>query len=151
VRIHLALRRGSYDAGKDLLSVGATPRPIPTTDFPRDDGRPQRLLGPPVRGVDRWVEEKTPDGGTLTREVAAKSLDVRHGTGVREPITQTGDEMTTGDGDAMSADRSCPLAIAQDQCLVQDALNVGDEGGTWIIGSQESTAAQQMRAMPTSA
>lgn len=82
VRIQLALRRGANDTRQDLLAVGAMPGLIPTTDFTRDNGRPERLLRPPVRGVDRRVE-KTPDCGKLARQVSTQSLDVWDGTGPR--------------------------------------------------------------------
>jgi hypothetical protein len=106
----------------------------------------------PVRGVDRRVEEEAPDGRKLTREVLTKSLDIWNGTGLREPVAETGDETATRDGDTtMRRDSASAIAIAQGQRVLQHALDVGDEPSAWIIGPQQSTAAQQMRGMPTSA
>jgi transposase IS66 family protein len=121
------------------------PGPIPTPDFARDDDGPEGLLGPPVGGVDRRVEEKTPDGGKLTREVSTKSLDVWDGTGLRKPVAETGDEMATGDGEAMCGDGAGAMAIAQRQRVLQHALHVADEPSARIIDPQQSTATQQMR------
>jgi len=105
------------------------PGPIPTTDFARDNRRPERLLGSPVRGVDWRGKEEGPDGRKRTREVSTKSLDVWDGTGLCEPVVETGDEMAACDSDTVRRDGAGAIAIAHRQRVSQHVLDVGNEPG----------------------
>jgi hypothetical protein len=67
--------------------------------------------------------------GKLAREMLTKSLDVGHGTGLRDPIAETGNETTTCDRDAMSRDTAGAMAVTKRQGLMQHVLDVDDEDG----------------------
>ena len=56
VGVRRALGRGPDDTRENLLTVGTSPGPIPATDFSRDDCRPDRMFGTPIRGVDRRIK-----------------------------------------------------------------------------------------------
>ena len=73
MRIEFALLCGPDDGGQDLLARGAVCRAVPATDFSGHDGRPKRLLGAPIRRVDRRRvkekrEERRPFDGEMRRE-----------------------------------------------------------------------------------
>jgi hypothetical protein len=52
-----ALIRGAQYTGEDLLGCRAASGAIATAaHFARDDGRPQRVLSAPIRGVERRVK-----------------------------------------------------------------------------------------------
>jgi hypothetical protein len=51
---------------------------IPTGDLAIDGGRTQRLLGSPVRGIERESEEKAEGGWELRREMLSTPKLVVH-------------------------------------------------------------------------
>ena len=69
-RVEAALVGGPQHTGEDLLTAGAARRAIAApTHFARDDGGPQRLLGAPVRRVERRLEEEAKDRVVFDDEV----------------------------------------------------------------------------------
>lgn len=77
MRIELPLMRSAEDRGQDLLRVGTVPRTVATVDFAGDHRRSERLLRPPIRGVDRRrVEGKREKRGPLDREVRGEPSDI---------------------------------------------------------------------------
>ena len=61
-QVEFALARGAYDAGEDLLGVGALAGAVAAAHFADDDGGPDGLFGAPVGGVDRRVPQKREEG-----------------------------------------------------------------------------------------
>jgi hypothetical protein len=102
------LARRSDDAGENLLTVGTSPGAIAATDLSRDDRRADRVLGAPVRRVDRRIEQERPDGGEFALEMRGETLDVRHATRTVEPTGEAGDQLPAARSiftrDAASAD-----------------------------------------------
>ena len=58
-----------------------------------DDGRTQRLLGSPIRGVEREIAEKAEDGRELRREMRREALAVGHDAGSGEEVQQPRHQM----------------------------------------------------------
>jgi hypothetical protein len=53
------LMRGAQDAGEHLLRVGPASGSIAAAaQLACDDGRPNRLFGAPVRGVEVWIDQE---------------------------------------------------------------------------------------------
>jgi serine/threonine protein kinase len=64
---------GAVDARSDVFSFAVGPQ-----------SWQRRLLGSPVRGVEREMEERAEDGRELRREMRREALAVRHGAGSEE-------------------------------------------------------------------
>jgi hypothetical protein len=63
-RVEAALIGGAEHAGEDLLTGRAAAGAIAAAArFAGDDGWPQRMLGAPIGGVERRVEEKLKTAG----------------------------------------------------------------------------------------
>ena len=55
---------------EDVLGLRAPSGAIAAaTHFARDHGRPECVLGAPVGGIERWVEEKAEDGVVFSGEM----------------------------------------------------------------------------------
>jgi len=68
VGTEMPLLRRSEDAGEHLLRVGPLGRPIAAAaDLSSNDRGPQRLLGAPVGGVERGIDEEAEEGRQLRR------------------------------------------------------------------------------------
>jgi len=78
--IEAALLCRTEYGGEDLLGLRAAGGAIaPAAGLSGDDGRPQGVLGAPVRGVERGVEEEAEDGLEFGTQMGGE------GTGVGEP------------------------------------------------------------------
>ena len=99
--------RGAQDACQDLLCVGAAARSIAAAaHFARDDRRTQRLLGPPVGGVQVGIDEEAEEGQQFDLEMSGEALHVRNRARIREQVQHLVEEMAAGDVDAMGGHRA---------------------------------------------
>ena len=75
-QVDVALACGAYDAGEDLLGVGALPGAVAAAHLADDDGGPDGLFGAPVGGVDRRVPQECEDGAEFDGQVRGEALGV---------------------------------------------------------------------------
>ena len=79
--VEVTQARGLDHAAQDLLGGGTARRAITTGHLSIDDGRPKRLRGAPVRGVECEIEEKAEEGGEFEHEMRREPLGFRQTTG----------------------------------------------------------------------
>ena len=74
------------------MGVGAAGRAVAATDLPVDDGRPQGVLGAPIRRIHRGIEEKAQecriDRFGLARAAGQRARDRAGSDRQAEAITQ---------------------------------------------------------------
>ena len=63
--------------GEHLLGEGAEPGAVATADLARDDGRPDRLLGPPVGGLHIEVVEEGEQVGQQSTTPLLQPLSIQ--------------------------------------------------------------------------
>ena len=139
--IEAALVGGAQHTGEHLLTVRTTARAIAAAaHFARDDGRAQRVLGAPVGGVERRVEEKAEDGVVFDDEVLLKPS---HG----EPATRralqklrpAAQVLPARDCQTVRGDHARVIAIAGWQRGLQGRFHGRDEGLLRIVEQQDTT------------
>lgn len=146
VHIELTLMCGTEDAREDLLGGGTVPGPIAAAHFARDHGGAERLLGPPIRGIDgRWIKQEREDRREFTGEMRREPLDVRHRAGMIETAIEAIHQMPAGDGEPVRGDAPRVVAIAQRERLLEHRAYGVHEAGARMIGLQQPTASEQMR------
>ena len=143
--MQVALARRVDHASEDLLGLRAVPGAIPATDFARDDRRPERVFGAPVRRVNRRHEQETPDRVELAIEVTAVARDRRHACGSRQGFTETRDEPAARDGKAAIGDGAGAVAIADGQGGVEHPLDFGEDPTARMIAAELAAAPQEVR------
>jgi hypothetical protein len=111
----------------------------------RDDRGPEGVLGAPVGGVERGVEEEAEDGlvfgGQMRREAA------RVGEAARSAIEQAAKSIhvgAAGDGKAMCGDATGGMARARREGGLQQRLHLRGKRMVGMVQHHRATAAQQM-------
>src|SRR5690349_16588187 len=104
-------RRGAPREGRcreDLLCLCALDGAIAAaTHLAGHDGGAERLLGAPVRGVERSLEEEAEDRIVFAHQMALKSADRHPPAGrARQELTEALEILSAGDGEAMRRDGS---------------------------------------------
>lgn len=145
VGVEAPLMRGPNNAGENLLRLGAAVGAVAAAEFSGHDRGAQRLLGTPVRGVDRRIEEKRPNRRKLAVEMARKPLDVGDAAGPIQPLIQAGDQVPARDGQSVCRDRAGAMTVAQRERLLENCLDLSNKRDARMIGAQGPTAAEQMR------
>ena len=71
-QVEVALAGGAYDAGQDLLGVGAVAGAVATAHLADDHGRPDGLFGAPVGASSEGSHKKRNTAGNSVARCAAK-------------------------------------------------------------------------------
>ena len=140
--VEVALAGGSDHGGEGLLGGGAAPGPIAAADLARDDGGPDGVFGAPVGGVDglRVVEEGE-QRGPFGSQMRGEAPHVGEWTRVGHPPGEALDERVEVGG----RERAGATAGPQFEGALQVGLDVGDDATVRMVGSQQPTAAEQVR------
>ena len=146
-RVESTLLCGTENRGKHLLTLGAARRSIPAAaHFARNDGGPERVLGSPVRRIERRVEEKAEDRFVFGRQMDREAAGVSQAAGV--PIEETAEAIhiaAAGDREPVVADDAARVPIARGEGGPEQAI---DSSGKWMMGMVQhhrATATEQMR------
>ena len=129
LRVETTLLSGANDARERLLRVRPVPGAIAAPHFARDDGRPDRLFGPPIGRIDRRIKQEGPQRGKFAIEMGREALHVGHLARPAEPFSQARDQMTACDREPVRRDDTSVVAIADRKALLQEGLHVGGEIG----------------------
>ena len=90
-QVEVSLACGAYDAGEDLLGVGALAGAVAAAHLADDDGGPDGLFGAPVGGVDRRVPQEREDGAEFASPLALPCTHIiRSGQLQHAPAVQCG-------------------------------------------------------------
>jgi len=144
-RVESALVHGPEDAGEHLLRLRAPGRAIPAADFARDDGRPQRVFGAPIGGVNGvGFEQEGKHGreldGEMRREMAGDAAGARSIDEGVELIVH----MPPSHGQPVGGDRAAPKAVADRQRVLEHPLYTRGEVPLTVVADQGATPPQQM-------
>lgn len=127
VAIEAALVRGPWAARQDLLGVRVAPRSVTAAaDLPRDDRRADRLLGPPVRGVEISIDQEAEERRQFNEEMPCEALQLVERSRIGEHVEHLVEEMPTRAVDAVRSDRPGRAAVADVEGMRQ---NRGDARG----------------------
>src|SRR5215471_18007710 len=144
-RIKVAHTGGLNDAAQDLLRFGTAWRAIATGYFSIHDRRPKRLLGAPVRGIERGVKQKAEDRRQFDRQMRREPLAVGQPTRCVQEVEQLRDQMTAGDRGAMRRDLTAGESISDVEGPLEHGLHIPRPGGAWMGFGDLAAATDQMR------
>ena len=97
-QVEVSLACGTYDAGEDLLGVGALAGAVAAAHLADDDGGSDGLFGAPVGGVDRRVPQEREDGGEFAGQMGGKALGVVQRRRVVDQPAEPGEQSAAGGG-----------------------------------------------------
>lgn len=111
-RIEAALLGGSEDRGKHLLGLGPARGAIAApAHLAGDHGGPQGMLGAPIGGIERRVDEEAEDGLEFGPQMGGEAAGVGEPAGAcREQSVEAVDVVAARDGEALV--RHVPEAMA---------------------------------------
>ena len=128
-RSRLRWRAGTYDAGEDLLGVGALAGAVAAAHLADDDGGSDGLFGALVGGVDRRVPEEREDGGEFAGQMGGKALGVVQRRRVVDQPAEPGEQSAAGGGQTVVAQTAGVAPVAQREAGLQDVVGAGDRSG----------------------
>jgi len=142
--IEAALGGRAQDGGENLLGVGSTPKPIAApTHLASDHGRPDRLLGSPVRGVEI--------GSTRTLKRAVSSIvrcrakrGISKQTRIVEQVQHLVEQVAASDIDAVRRDRARAVPVADIERVLDDARHAPRKAGAGTILLQRPAQPEEM-------
>ena len=103
-QVDVALSCGAYDAGEDLLGVGALSGAVAAAHLADDDGGPDGLFGAPVGGVDRRVPQEGEEGAEFDGQVRGEALGVVVRRRVVDQPAELGEQATADGSQTVVAD-----------------------------------------------
>ena len=115
---------GAYNAGEDLLGVGALAGAVAAAHLTGDDGGPDGLFGAPVGGVDRRVPQKGEDGGEFDGQVGSEALGVVQRRRVVDQPAEPGEQSAAGGGQTVVAQVADVATVAQREAGLQGVLHL---------------------------
>ena len=118
-QVEAALTGGAYDAGQDLLGVGALAGAVAPAHFADDHRGPDGLFGPPVGGVDGSRRKRNTAGNSVARWLAKRWASGNPRRGVDESA-EPGLEPAADRGEAVLAHLSGVAAVAGGEAGPQD-------------------------------
>jgi hypothetical protein len=111
----------------------------------RNDGRAQGVLSTRVGGVDRiGFEEKRKDSREFDGEMCGEAACDVGVTGLVDDGVELVLQVAASDRESVRGDALALIAVADSECLLQDALNLWGETAFSMIADQEAAATQQM-------
>ena len=139
-QVDVALACGAYDAGEDLLGVGALARAVAAANLADDDGGPDGLLGAPVGGVDGRVPQEGEEGAEFGGQVRGEALGVVVRRRVVDQPADLGEQSAAGGGQAVVADSTGVAPVAQREGGLQGVLHLAGPSAVGMILEQLLTA-----------
>jgi len=144
-RIEVAQAGGLDDAAENLLRRGTPLGPISPGDLSIHDGWTKRLLGTPVRGIQREIKQEAEDCREFGREMGGESVAVRQGTGRGKEVQEPRHQMPACDRGAVRGHVTGHDAIANGERVLQHRLDVARPGRPWMRLGDLAAASDQMR------
>ena len=112
-RVEVVLAGSAHDAGEHLPGVGTLAGAIPAAHLADDHGGADGLLGAPVGGVYRRVEQEEEHGVEFGGQVQGEAFGVVERRRGVDQTSEPGDEAAAGRRQSVLADVSCVAAVAQ--------------------------------------
>ena len=119
-QVEAALTGGAYDAGQDLLGVGALAGAVAPAHFADDHRGPDGLFGPPVGGVYRRVAQEEEHGREFGGQMVGEALGVGNPRRGVDESAEPGLEPAADRGEAVLAHLSGVAAVAGGEAGPQD-------------------------------
>ena len=135
---------GAYDAGEDLLGVGALSGAVAAADLADDDGGPDGLFGAPVGGVDRRVPQEGEEGAEFSGQVRGEALGVVMRRRVVDQPADLGEQSAAGGCQAVVADSTGVAPVAQREGGLQGVLHLSGPPAVGLVLEQFLTASSQV-------
>ena len=143
-QVEVALSCGAYDAGEDLLGVGALSGAVAAAHLADDDGGPDGLFGAPVGGVDRRVPQEREDGAEFDGQVRGEALGVVVRRRVVDQPADLGEQSAAGGGQTVVADTTGVAPVAQREGGLQGVLHLAGPSAVGMLLEQLLTASSQV-------
>ena len=135
---------GAYDAGEDLLGVGALSGAVAAAHLADDDGGPDGLFGAPVGGVDRRVPQEREDGAEFAGQVRGEALGVVVRRRVVDQPAEPGEQSAAGGGQTVGAQTAGVAPVAQREAGLQGVPHLSGPPAVGMILEQMLTASKQV-------
>ena len=144
--IEAALPCGPQNAGEHILGDGAARRPIAAAvHFAGNDRPSDRVLGPPVRGIQVESKEKGEQRRPLTIEVRDEPSNGGNPRRLVQQRRQAIDQAAAGDGDPMRGYDPSGVPVPHVQGFLEDLLNLPRQARAGMIRAQLARASDQVR------
>ena len=135
---------GAYNAGEDLLGVGALAGAVAAAHLTGDDGGPDGLFSAPIGGVDRRVPQKGEDGGEFDGQVGGEALGVVQRRRVVDQPAEPGEQSAAGGGQTVVAQGAGVAPVAQREAGLQGVLHLAGPPAVGMILQQMLTTSPQV-------
>ena len=140
----MPLVRSSYDAGEDVLGVGAVARAIAAADRAGDDGGADGVFGTPVGRVDRRVPEEGEHGGECGVEMRGETLGVVERRGRVDEATEAGEQSAADRRQTVVGQAAVVAAVAQRAAGLEDGCHLTGPATVRMVVSKVLTAPEQV-------
>ena len=134
----------SYDAGEDLLGIGAVASAIAAADLAGNDRGADGVFGAPVGRVDRRDPEEGEHGGEFGVEMRGETLRVVERRRRVDETTEAGEQSAADRRQTVVAQAAVVAAVAQREPGLEDGFDLNGPATARMVVSQVLAAAQQV-------